>query len=60
MTKSYEHCPKCNHRMKRTGKKELISSTFTKGIFYEREYECPKCEKVWMHDELKNALYQTR
>jgi hypothetical protein len=46
--------------MKRTGKKELISSTFTKGIFYEREYECPKCEKVWMHDELKNALYQTR
>lgn len=57
MTKSYEHCGTCNHRMKRTGKKKLIvSSNIISGKFYEREYECPKCGRVWIHDELKNSL----
>ena len=58
MAKSYEHCPRCNHRMKRTGKKTLIiSSAIASGKFYEREYECSKCGRVWTHDELKNTLY---
>jgi uncharacterized protein with PIN domain len=58
MEKTYQHCPNCNRRMKRTGEKKIITSAaIVRGKLYQREYECPGCGRVWTHDELRNALY---
>ena len=55
--KRYIHCPDCKVRMKRTGKKELIDSpTIVRGKLYDREYECPNCGRVLIHDELRNSI----
>ena len=47
--KSYMHCPDCKKRMKRTGKKEVVSRGVDDKPNYKREYECPACGRVLEH-----------
>ena len=59
MNRFYVHCPNCHTRMVRTGKKEEVGtgSDFGRKIkLYEREYECPNCERVWVYDEVRNWI----
>ena len=50
--KYYLHCPNCNTRMRRTGRKEEEHY----GL-YLREYECPGCGRLWTYSEYRNMFY---
>ncbi len=51
-------CPNCKIKLERTGTKKLMGRSFDDKhrAIYEREYECPHCGCLWIHDENTDVM----